>query len=815
MMNSFTLFDTDQRFMPHGHCYLWDPTILWMNVGSDAVIAISYFAIPLFLVLVVRRHRDLSFNGIFYLFALFIIACGTTHWMGIWTVWQPNYGLQGVFKVITACASLGTALALIPLVKKIALFPSHSQLRAIVQQLEQEVVERRMAEFISKESEERFRLLLAGVKDTAIYMIDPEGYITTWNQGAEGFKGYRAEEVLGQHFSIFYTAEDRAKNQPFKDLEFARNEGWFEAKAIRVRKDRTQFWANTLMTALKNSAGELIGFVKVTRDISQAKRAEENLKLLNENLEKRVEDRTRELARQEKQLRTITDALPILIAKLDHKQHVLFGNEMFQKLVRLSAHELVGIPLRDMVAPDAYESVQEHFQEALQGKKVDFVREEEHEGARKFMQVSYIPEVNEQGKVYGVIILATDISEHRRVEEELKQAKEAAEAANSAKSSFLANMSHEIRTPLGAVLGFSELIVHSNLSEQDRASYAAVIRRNGEFLSSIINDILDLSKVEAGKFDIEIQQVSTQEIVIELSSLLNLLATEKGIALQITPVEVLPPTIRTDPLRLKQILLNIVGNAIKFTEKGRVKVTIQSQAGMDGLVRLAFVVEDTGLGISEEQAGKLFAPFIQADASTKRRFGGTGLGLILSKQLAKLLGGDVVLTSSQINVGSIFTITIDPKGGQALQADFPEKLSRWARPIPALSTFDNSYLDGVSVLVVDDAVDNQFLVSHYLKNAGAQIDTANNGREAIQKALENNYHILLMDLQMPIMDGFEATEALRNQGFQQPIIALTAHALKEDRMRCLSRGFTDYISKPINRQELLSRVARYTREKQA
>ncbi len=809
MKDFFNVFSQSQGYMPHGHCFVWNPQILWLHVGSDGVIALAYFVIPIFLVLLVRRHRDLAFNRAFYLFALFIIACGITHVFDIWTIWDPRYGLQGLFKVIAACASLGTALAFFPLMKKIAKFPSQSHLQELVKQLEEEIAERRRAEVNQRENEERFRLLIDGVRDYAIFMIDPEGNISTWNQGAERLKGYKEEEALGQNFSLFYTAEERAANRPSLDLDLARTQGRFEAQGLRLRKDQTRFWANILITPLKNAAGELIGFAKVTRDISEAKKAEETLQLLNENLESRVKARTFELERQEKQLRNITDALPLFVMELDCDQKVIFGNKMFQKRVQLSDDVIIGKPLKDLIDRTAYESVQGYLQEAFLGRTVSFVRELEHEGIREFMHVNYIPEVNEQGELEGVIIVASDITEHTRIEEELKQAKEAADSANQAKSFFLANMSHEIRTPLGAILGFSELIVNSNISEQERAAYATAIRRNGEFLSNIINDILDLSKVEAGKFDIEIHQVATQDLVSEVSTLLSLLATDKGIMLVVKPEGSLPPTIRTDALRLKQILINIVGNAIKFTEKGSVKVKIHSETSKDGTEALVFAVEDTGIGISEENAGKLFAPFCQADISTKRSFGGTGLGLILSRRLAKLLGGDVVLTRSQLNVGSVFTITIDPKLGDSLEADATD--TRWTRPTPAPHTDDNIRLDGLSVLLVDDALDNQFLVSHYLKNAGAQIDTADNGREAVQKAQEKNYDILLMDLQMPVMDGFEATAELRKSGYQQPIIALTAHALKEDRLRCLNRGFTDYLSKPINRQELLSRVDHHSR----
>jgi signal transduction histidine kinase len=248
----------------------------------------------------------------------------------------------------------------------------------------------------------------------------------------------------------------------------------------------------------------------------------------------------------------------------------------------------------------------------------------------------------------------------QRIEtEELIQAKQAAEEANKAKSTFLANMSHEIRTPLGVVLGFSELLMSPETTSEEKAVCMATIKRNCELLSSIINDILDLSKVETGKLDIEIQNVVIEEVLNEISSHLSLKAQEKGVEYRVQTEGDIPRTIRTDPIRLRQILINIIGNAIKFTEKGSVQVTLKQVSPPGSRVRLAFIVKDTGRGISFAQREKLFQPFSQADASTTRKFGGTGLGLILSKRMAGLLGGDVVLSDSQPGQGSTFIVTIE------------------------------------------------------------------------------------------------------------------------------------------------------------
>jgi signal transduction histidine kinase len=406
--------------------------------------------------------------------------------------------------------------------------------------------------------------------------------------------------------------------------------------------------------------------------------------------------------------------------------------------------------------------------------------------------------------------------QRKRAEEKSRrhyEEKESAEAASKAKSAFLANMSHEIRTPLGAVLGFSELMLNQNLSATERSNYVSAIKRNGELLSNIISDILDISKVEADKLEIERQDVPIEDVLTDITTMLRLQAQEKGLALTIASDGQLPSHISTDPLRLRQIIINIVGNAIKFTQRGAVEVKIKQLPNKNGHPLIAFEVKDSGEGIPPEQTKKLFQAFTQADVSTKRKHGGTGLGLILSKRLANLLGGDVVLAQSEVGVGSTFTITIDP-GPQSHQFvnNLVSSTQELHDALPSQGMPDDAMrLRGLKVLLVEDAPDNQVLIGRFLKMAGAQVEIANNGREAIEKTDRDQFDLLLMDLQMPVMDGYEATETLRSGGYKKPIIALTAHALKEERLRCLASGFNDHIGKPVNRHILLDSIVHQCR----
>ena len=383
---------------------------------------------------------------------------------------------------------------------------------------------------------------------------------------------------------------------------------------------------------------------------------------------------------------------------------------------------------------------------------------------------------------------------------DLKRAKLAAEAANEAKSAFIANVSHEIRTPLGAVLGFSEMLLSEKLPDTERTSYAEVIRRNGSQLSNVINDILDLSKIEVGKLTLSQDVVAVEEIVEDIELMLKPLAVKRELSLTVTREGVIPRQICTDRLRLRQIIVNVVGNAIKFTEKGSIKINIKTTNSLDGKMKLAIVVSDTGVGVPKEKVAMLFKPFSQADNSTTRRFGGTGLGLILSQRLANSLGGDLILGESEVGKGSTFIITIDP--GQPVQ----NQQSKAKVPRPTMST----NLGGRRILLVDDNADNLLLLKHYLKLANVEVVTAQNGLDALNKTAQGNFDIVLMDLQMPTMDGYEATHRLRDLGYKIPIIALTAHAMSDERGKCLANGFDDYITKPVERALLLQTLTKFS-----
>lgn len=561
------------------------------------------------------------------------------------------------------------------------------------------------------------------------------------------------------------------------------------------------------------------------KENQERQRIEDDLRTLHVELEKRVDERTaeleainsalcreinqrkraqRELSDRESQLKVITDAIPASVAYIDQDLMIQFSNETFDRWWGLNKKDVLGRPLIDVIGDVVFYQLRDKFERTLKGETISFEDNLDHQGRVTPFSFNYIPDRDDQGRIRGFVGLRMDISHHKASEEELIKAKEAADAANRAKTAFLANMSHEIRTPLGVVLGFSELLLNTKQSNLERSNCVEAIRRNGQILSSIINDILDLSKIEAGKLEIERTGVSMAELLSELKAVLNLQAMEKGIKLHFTIEGNIPPSIETDPLRLRQILMNIVGNAIKFTEKGFVNVSVEARE-LENSRKMYFTVTDTGTGIAAEKAKLLFEPFSQADISTTRKFGGSGLGLVLSRKLAQALGGNVALKSTIFGEGSTFEVSIDIGTSIPLEEN-PVEIKRGdTRP----------QLQGLKVLLVEDSPDNQMLITRFLKLAGARVELAENGLEAVEKSLKGDFDVVLMDIQMPILDGYEATVALRKKGYARPIIALTAHAMKEERERCLANGFDDHVGKPIDRARLIKRLERFASHRAA
>jgi signal transduction histidine kinase/HPt (histidine-containing phosphotransfer) domain-containing protein len=405
---------------------------------------------------------------------------------------------------------------------------------------------------------------------------------------------------------------------------------------------------------------------------------------------------------------------------------------------------------------------------------------------------------------------AGELARHAR---ELTEARNAALAAAEAKAEFLANMSHEIRTPMTAILGYLKLLARPDATESERESYRATIQRNGEHLLRILNDILDLSKIEAGKMTVERTACSPFELVDEVAALMRPRAVEKGLLFAVETAGPVPERIRADPTRVRQILVNLVSNAIKFTEAGEVRLRLgMADPAGAGPPMLRFDVVDTGIGLSAEAVAGLFAPFTQADASMTRRFGGTGLGLAISRRLARMLGGDIAVRSAP-GVGSVFSLTIETgalDGVPMLDRPPPSARIEAARaPDPEATRPLRA-----RVLLAEDTPDSQQLLAYHLRRAGAEVEIVGDGAAACERALAaaasgTPFDVVLMDMQMPVLDGEQATIRLRRAGYAGAIVALTAHAMESERERCLRAGCDGFASKPIEPEALIAEVRRH------
>lgn len=427
--------------------------------------------------------------------------------------------------------------------------------------------------------------------------------------------------------------------------------------------------------------------------------------------------------------------------------------------------------------------------------------------AGQYYSTVFSPVFDSDGQVNEIIAITRDITEIKNSEFALRKAKEAADSANLSKNEFLATMSHEIRTPLGVIVGYAEMMSRSSNIPPEMAKATDAIVRNSQHLMQLIEDILDLSKIEAGHLNIMVLPVRLEEQIQRVVALLGRPAQLKGIHIQTHLPEQLPININSDPLRIRQILLNLIGNAIKFSDKGTIQLNVSLEKSAETrsgrLIKIS--VKDEGIGITAEQQKLLFQPFSQVHTHDNQRPKGTGLGLYLAKRLAQALGGDVTLVAGKESCGSEFLVTIDPD----LEQQNPD-VRNTLKAEPSSPHFDTALaLQNVRILLVEDNPDAQFLMQTLLEMSGATVLTAGDGEQAVNMALDTTPDVVLMDIQLPVFDGITAVNKLRAQGFKKPIIALTANALLTERRRCLEAGCDDYLTKPVDQPLLIKTIQDY------
>jgi PAS domain S-box len=543
---------------------------------------------------------------------------------------------------------------------------------------------------------------------------------------------------------------------------------------------------------------------------TQAKRLQAQAEIIRESERRERYLRLTELEVESlRRYRNLADAIPHIVWRAKSDGTLDYFNQGWVDYTGFSLEKSFGSGWQAAIFPEDINNFLKTWMFSMaEGKPLEAeCRIVSAHGEVRWFWVKAVAETNLSGQVVAWLGTCTDIHDRKMSETKLIKAEQDANAANHSKTAFLANMSHEIRTPMNAILGFAELMLDPEQTAGDRTKWVCTIQRNGSQLLKIIDEILDISKVESGRLQLEKIEVNIAGLLNDVRSLLKLQAQDRRLEFDFILDSPVPRSIISDPTRIRQILLNLVGNSLKFTRQGFVRVNAEWVAHPEDahLGKMRFKIKDSGVGIHPDHVHRLFEPFMQEDSATTRNYGGTGLGLALSKQLALAMGGDVTLEESIPGQGSCFLVEIEAPLVENTEfinnIDFSIQ-ARAPRPHRA-----ERRLEGAHILVVEDVKDNQNLMTHFLGMAGAQVEVANNGKEGVAKAMNGKYDAILMDIQMPVLDGYEATKQLRSNGYKQPIIALTAHALKEEREKSFLVGCDDHLSKPVEFNVLIEHLA--------
>jgi PAS domain S-box-containing protein len=663
-----------------------------------------------------------------------------------------------------------------------------------IQVVGRDITDRKIVENYLRESRESFKSIFNTSPDPLVIVSMDERRYMYINEAYLELTGFARDEVIGRTTcELGVWADDEERSRALNSLIDTGSVRNFEAKfKTKTGEIKTVLYSTDILEVDGQSCR-----LSVVKDITERKEMEEALRQAREFSEK-IMDCSRNA---------------IFVLGLDGRFER--GNVASEDLSGYRFSELVGQPYSKVLPPEAIPAADTLFRqvvllgEGFSDQEMPLLCKD---GSIKTVLLSNAP-LWENGKLTSIVGTAIDITGRKLLESSLAQAKVTAEIANRAKSEFLANMSHEIRTPMNAILGLTYLTLKTPLEDQQK-KYLKQIDASGKMLLAIIDDILDLSKLQADKLALELIPFGLDEVFDGLQSMIAPRASEKGLAFTLASSPDLPPIIVGDPTRLSQILINLASNAVKFTEHGEVSIFTDVEYLSERSIRLRFSVQDTGIGMSKEELQGLFQPFSQADTSTARRYGGTGLGLTISRNLARLMKGSVEV-ESEPGQGSTFTFSAEFE----LEQDAPASPQLDVSPYQIPFELERSPLDSLDppargkVLLVDDNKINLEVALEILTSAGFTVETAGNGQEALMTLSQDGagYMAVLMDVQMPIMGGYEATRAIRDElGLKNiPIIAMTAHAAHSERQRCLDAGMNDYISKPMAPERLIGVLTRW------
>jgi PAS domain S-box-containing protein len=808
--------------MPHGTCLLWRPNLLLLHVLSDGLISAAYYSIPAALIYFVGKRRDLRFRWIFVLFGVFILACGTTHLMEIWTLWRPDYVAAGLIKLVTAMISVGTAIALWPLIPHALALPSPAaltktnlrlqreiedrkqseqrikelndelerrveertaQLLETNHRLEAEIRERRRAEQSLRESEIRYRTLFEQMPDAVLLVDSDTGDILDFNEKAHQNLGYSQEEFRklricdvdrreSEYEFMRHIAKIQAAGHDLYETEHTARNG--AVHNIRV---------NAKVIHLNNST-----FIQaILTDISAYKR-----------LELALRGQQQKLRQSQTRLEYILNTSPSAIYIL-----ALTGNPEAPfriSFVGASITPITGYEPIDWygqetfwiehVHPDDRTFVLNNQNALLEGNELTQEYRFRHkDGSYRWVHDKMHLVRDTSGHAVEAIGACIDITESREAELALAEAKEAAEAANRAKTEFLANISHELRTPMNAILGFTQILQREPDVSPKHRNFLDSVRRSGTHLLTLIDDLLDLSKIESGKLDIARSIFGLAEFLDGIAEIFVLRARQKGLVLRFEKIGPLPDFVFGDEKRLRQILINLLSNAVKFTSEGQAVFRVSHCDN-----NACFEIEDTGPGIAERDLERIFAPFERLEYHASGE--GSGLGLAITKRLAELMQGKLEVHSVP-GQGSLFRICIPLP-----TASKPSALKSRKQHIVGYQG------ERRRIMIVDDTPDNLAILASVLESLDFVTESATNGREALERFEDFNPDLMLVDLVMPEMDGTETVQRLRasERGRTTKVIAVTANAFEETRRMCLASGFDDFIAKPLEIDDLLDLI---------
>lgn len=797
------LFDTSD-YPARWNCGNWTSGEGWLHILSDIGTWSAYTAISIVLIYFTFKRRDVPYTRLFGLFAAFILLCGTVHLVEALIFWYPIYRISGLLKLATAIVSWATVIVLIKYMPRLLQLPS---IAATNTRLLEEVEQRKEIERDLRWMQSRYEAFLNSTS-SIIWTTDPQGNFIVPQTSWQRFTGQSWEDHQGDGWLKALLPEDRAElsalwSKPTGKHRY-REHGHTSYRVhghIWHAESKSYRPVITEAVPVFDQEGQILEWVGTVSDIHEQRMAEESLSAAEA-----------ESSRQKRELELIYDTAPVGMGLVDREYRYLRINDTLARINGIPREAHLGRVCFDLV-PGITDRIKPLYDQVFQTGKA--VKNKEVRGKtpasdkERCWLVNYHPMTHKNGEVWGVSSIVQDITARKEMEEALRDSEQQASQANLAKSEFLANMSHEIRTPMAAVLGYADVLL-GHLNDPDDLNCVMIMKRNGEHLLELINDILDLSRIEAGKLEVDLKETQLRELVADVQTLMQVRADEKNLMLNVKFSGNVPEVIVTDATRLRQILINLIGNAIKFTDHGEVRLVIRLHSDSKKPT-IEFAVQDTGIGMSEDQVQRLFKPFSQGDSSVTRAYGGSGLGLAISKRLVQMLKGQLKV-KSEVGQGSVFRIRLPAgpiEGIPLIESGILERKTDSADSVTKVHRLN------CRVLVVDDRREVRHISQHFLEKAGATVVSAEDGQQGIDMALiardaGDPFDVILMDMQMPHVDGLKAIAELRAAGLDSPIIALTADAMKGDRERCLQGGCDDYLSKPIDHAQMVEMVWRYS-----